>query len=198
MLDTTAHSLLPVLGPSMQLGIVVKDFEEGLKFWTEKMRVGPFVTFEESLGERVFYHRGQLSDVKMKVAIAYRGDIQIEIIHQLNSAPSAYKEFTDAGREGLHHLCFFPENLPEAVKAVESMGFVEVSSIRMPDGEKNAIYYEGVAQFGAQIELAPLTVARTTYFNGLKALARNWDGSRPVRRFKNRAEFMSSPECVAA
>lgn len=198
MFDLTKTSNLPFLGQGIQLGIVVKDFEAALQFWIEKMKVGPFVTFEESLGDRQFFHREQRSDVQMKVALAYRGETQIELIQQLNAAPSTYTEFLDAGKEGLHHLGFFPEDMAEAVKAVESQGFVEVSSIRTPDGERNAIYYEGIPHLGVQFELAPLTVARKTYFAGIKALSHNWDGTRPVRRYKTRADFMNSPECVAA
>lgn len=198
MLDIAKYSSLPFLGQSTQLGIVVKDFEAALQFWTQTMKVGPFVTFEESLGDRFFVHRGQRSNVNMKVALAYRGDLQIELIQQINSAPSTYMEFLNEGKEGLHHLGFFPEDFQESVKAVESVGFVEVSSIRTADGEKNAIYYESHPYLGVQLEVAPMTAARKTYFEGIKALSKGWDGTRPIRRYKTRAEFMSSPECVAA
>ena len=40
----------------------------------------------------------------MSIALANSGDLQIELIQQVNDAPSMYKEFLDAGHEGLQHV----------------------------------------------------------------------------------------------
>jgi len=168
-----------------------------LKLWTEQFNVGPFIVFEESLGDRKFVHRGKQEDVRFSVALSYLGDLQIELMAQTNSAPSPYKEFLDGGGEGLHHVGFWPKNYEQACLSIEKSGFTEVSSIITPDGEKNISYFEGPAALGAMIELVPLTDARASYFSAIKTLTTTWDGSRPIRRFKSRTEFLASADYAA-
>ena len=35
-------------GPIMQMGFVVDDFEEPIKHWTEKLNIGPFLSWSTS------------------------------------------------------------------------------------------------------------------------------------------------------
>jgi hypothetical protein len=198
MIDSQDVSFLPSsLGKRMQLGFVVKDLDAALRFWTEEMKVGPFVVIEESVGDRKFIHRGQPSDVQMSVALSYRGDVQIEIIAQANSAPSPYTEFFASGRQGLQHLAFCPEDYEKACGELERSGFKEVMSLYTSDGTKNVSYFESPPYLGLMVELVPFTPMRQTYYGAIKSLTETWDGSRPVRRFKSRAEFMSSLDCNA-
>ncbi|KRB49110.1 hypothetical protein ASE04_18160 [Rhizobium sp. Root708] len=92
-----------ILGRRLQLAYVVRNIDDAMAFWTKVLKVGPFVVIENSRGGRIgAVQRG----VDFTIAFAYFGDVQIELIHQSNDAPSSYKEFLDAGREGLHHLAF--------------------------------------------------------------------------------------------
>ena len=198
MITPEMKNLTSFLGQKMQLGYVVADLDAALRFWTEALKVGPFVVIEDSLGDRRFMHRGQPSDVRMSVAFSYFGDVQIEFITQQNSAPSPYTEFLSiAPAGGLHHLAFWPQDYAQACQELERRGFDEVCTIEMTDGTKNVSYYSGPVHLGTMIEVVPLTPARTKYFGGVKALVEEWDGSRPIRRYANRAEFMASPDCRA-
>lgn len=182
------------LGKRMQLGYVVKDLDSALRHWTEVLGVGPFVVIEEALGDRRFVHRGRASDVRMSVAFSYVDDVQIEFITQSNDAPSPYTEFFESGREGLHHLAFWPQDYPEACRRLEESGYAEVCSVQMQDGTKNVSYFSGPAHFGAMLEVVPLTPHRARYFGGVKALVERWDGSRPIRRFRTREDFVASSD----
>jgi catechol 2,3-dioxygenase-like lactoylglutathione lyase family enzyme len=183
------------LGKQMQIGYVVKDIDAALRFWTEQMKVGPFVIVKESLGDRRFVHRGKVSDVKMSVALSYIGETQIEVIAQSNSAPSPYTEFFASGREGLQHVAFTTDDYAQACRQLEACGFEEVCSVQLSDGTKNVSYYSGPPHLGAMVELIPMTPARQRYYAAIKKLAQEWDGSQPVRRFKTRAEFLASDVC---
>lgn len=197
----TPHELQPLsafLGQKMQLGYVVADMDAALRYWSETFKVGPFVVIEESVGDRRFMHRGRQSDVRMSVAFSYFGDVQVEFISQHNDAPSPYTEFLAGGRTGgLHHLAFWPPDYAGACAELEKHGFAEVCTIEMQDGTKNVSYYNGPAHLGTMIEIVPYTPARAKYFGGVKALAENWDGSRPIRRYKDRAAYMASADCPA-
>ena len=86
-----------------QIAYVVEDMEKALKYWTEYLKAGPFFTLEHAPMENQKY-RGGPSNADVSIALGNSGDVQIELIHCENDAPSVYKEFFDAGRTGVHHL----------------------------------------------------------------------------------------------
>ncbi|MFZ4286331.1 VOC family protein [Variovorax sp. HJSM1_2] len=184
-------TLRELLGPDLQISFVVKDLDAALDLWTLQMGVGPFVVFEKSLGDRRFLHHGKVSDVQMSVALSYRGETQIEIITQVNDAPSIYSEFFASGREGLQHIAFAAADYEQACRRFQAIGFKEVSAIHMPDGTKNVSYFQSPESVGVVVELVPMTPARRTYYDRIKALAASWDGMDPVRRYRDSVEFLA-------
>ena len=193
----TASSIFPTgfLGQKTQLAFVVRDLDATLKYWTEVLKVGPFCVIETSRGDRRIVHRGQDTAMDMELAFAYMGDIQIEIVHQTNDAPSPYKEFLDAGGEGMHHIAFWPEDFHGACAHLEGLGFKTVTEFFMSDGERNVAYYETPGAVGTMVEIVPMTPARTAYFSRMQRLCQTWDGvTRPIRRFADRAAFLASGE----
>lgn len=78
------------------------------------MGVGPSVVIESSVAGHKVLRRGKQTAMDTDLAFSYLGDVQVELICQLNDAPSPYKEFTDSGREGLHHVNFWPESFDAA------------------------------------------------------------------------------------
>ena len=166
-----------------------------MKYWTETFRVGPFIVIERSRGDRRVFYRGKETPVDWALAFAYMGDVQIEFIQQLDDHPSPYKEFLESGREGMHHLAYWPKDFAATCAHLEENGFSEVSSIRNNDGTRNVVYYETPSQLGTMIEIVPLTAERAAYFGRIHRLSRTWDGvTRPVRRFVDRAAFLASGE----
>jgi catechol 2,3-dioxygenase-like lactoylglutathione lyase family enzyme len=183
------------LGDRVQLAFVTPDLETALRFWTETMKVGPFVVIEEAMSDRRFIHRGRHSPVEMALAFSYLGDIQIEVISQRNSAPSPYKEFLDSGREGMHHVAFWPDDFEGSCRELGRSGFDEVCSVEAAAGGSKVTYYSGPPHLGVMLEIAPMTPERARYFGGVKALADHWDGSQPVRSFRTRADYLASDDC---
>ncbi|MDR6858782.1 VOC family protein [Variovorax guangxiensis] len=186
------------LGERMQLAFVVPHLDEALRFWTETLKVGPFVVIENAMSDRHFVHRAQPSAVEMSLAFSYIGETQIEVIAQTNSAASPYKEFLDSGRQGLQHVAFWPDDWAGACQELERSGFQEVCSAEAASGGGKVVYYSGPAHLGVMLEIAPMTAERARYFGGIKALADSWDGSRPVRKFCSRADYLASDDCKAA
>src|SRR5258705_13179195 len=124
-------------GRRIQVAFVVKDMEAALALWTEKLHVGPFVVFENSLGNRHFIHRGERSPVQMSLALSYIGETQIELICQKNDAPSIYTEAVQNGLAdgGVQHIAFWPDDIDAAWRELMASGFEEIASIRSPTGE---------------------------------------------------------------
>jgi len=183
------------LGERVQLAFVVKDIDAALKYWTETMRIGPFVVIETARGDRDVFYRGQLTKADMSIAFSYMGDVQIEFIQPNDDEPSIYKEFLGSGREGFHHLAYWPGDFEGACAHLSENGFTECSSMRTKEGTLSVVYYEAPGPVGTIVEVVPLTADRAAYFSRFHRLSKNWDGvTRPVRRYKDRPAFLASGE----
>jgi catechol 2,3-dioxygenase-like lactoylglutathione lyase family enzyme len=174
--------------------MVVKDMDAATTYWSEQLGVGPWVVIQNSGEDRDFIHRGRRTDIRMDTAFAYNGESQIELISQTNDAPSVYKEFLDAGREGLQHLGFWPDDIQHARTELLKSGFDEIFSVFMKDGARNVSYFTSPPILGIMVELAPMTAFRQAYMQAIERLSQNWDGTRPVRKFKSREEFLKSDD----
>lgn len=188
------RSVPDVLGKRIQVSMVVHDLEHAARIWSEHLGVGPWIVFEDALEGRAFMHRGQRSDVHMSLALTYAGETQLELIAQANDAPSPYREFLKGGREGVQHLEFWPEDYAASCRALESAGFEELSTIHLADGTKNASYFESPASVGVVVAVVPMTPYRQLYMSAIERLAAGWDGTRPLRRFPTRADFLASDD----
>lgn len=192
--DPTDTPGLAFLGKRIQVAFVLADLEPALKYWTETLKVGPFVVMESAIDGRTVHYRGQPTDMDMTLAFAYMGDVQIEFVHPTNDAPSPFKEFLDSGRKGFHHLAYWPTDFDAACEHLERNSFTEICSIVTPDGSRNVVYYEPPEFIGSIVEIVPWTAARKEYFGRIQRLSASWDGTRPIRRFASRAAFLASGE----
>ena len=176
---TSRPTLIAQLGDVMQMAFIPRDFDASLRFWTETMGVGPFFLHEHAGLKDVLY-RGQPTDVDFGVAIAYWGDVQVELVQQHNDAPSIYKEWLDAGHEGLHHVCIVVDDMEKARADCDAAGAVVVQEGRLSEGE--VIYVDVSGGPGPIIEIIKLPPAVLNGFAFMRQSARGWDGSDPVRR----------------
>lgn len=93
---------IAALGDIMQLAFVPEDFDAAVKHWTQVMGVGPFFLIEGIHLEGMKY-RGQPTDAVFDLALAYWGDLQIELIRPRDNHPSVYTGEYGATGNGLHH-----------------------------------------------------------------------------------------------
>jgi len=135
------------LGPIMQLAYVPRDLDAAIAFWTRTMGAGPFFRLAH-IAYKAATYRGQPSDVDFSVLIGYWGDMQIELIEQHNDAPSIYSAWTDAGQEGLHHVCLVVDDIGNARAVCATAGATVAQEIFL-DGYE-AFY---VDTGGAPLEL---------------------------------------------
>ncbi len=112
----------PVLpGVIRQIGYIVQDFDKALDEFLA-LGVGPFYVLRGI--EQTGIYRGQDCTVKLTLGgLANSGDMQIEIIHQDNDAPSIYSEFTSAGGDGFfHQWAYWAEDYDAALAAGQAAG----------------------------------------------------------------------------
>jgi catechol 2,3-dioxygenase-like lactoylglutathione lyase family enzyme len=169
-----------VFGEIRQNGYVVRDLGRALDFWTRVMGVGPFFLLEHvTLGDFTF--RGRPSPVEMSLAMANSGPLQIELIQQTNDAPSMYREFLDAGREGLQHVAYWTDDFDSALARARRAGF-EVGQAGSFGADGRFVYFETTGHPGTVVELSETRGIKGRFFRAIAEAARGWDGSEPIRR----------------
>lgn len=168
------------LGEVMQLSFLPRDFEGALRFWTEVVGAGPFFVIDHVKFESLSF-RGQPCDIDVAVAIGYWGDIQIELAHQHNDAPSIYLPWQQEGREGLHHLCILVGDLEMARETCARAGAAIVQEGTMPKARGSFLYAQ-MKESEPLVEIIQPSGALLRAFAVMREAARGWDGSDPVRR----------------
>ncbi|WP_062343828.1 VOC family protein [Novosphingobium sp. CCH12-A3] len=167
------------LGPVGQLAYLPQDFDAAVKYWTETMGVGPFYLMENvALGDAKY--KGVPTGAVFSIAIAYWGDVQIELIRPENSEPSIYTgEY--AVTDSLHHICIFVDSIAEARAACAQAGATILVEGKVgEDGE--VIYVDAGQGPGHVIELLQNMTGADAIFQMIKDAAKDWDGSEPLRK----------------
>lgn len=116
-------------GGIRQLGHVVADLDASLEEWRCRKGVGPWTIMRNVCLNTVY--RGAPSRLLIDIALAYRGDVQIELIQQRNDAPSPYRARIEAQRYGLHHVAFLCADIGADLRRAEALGWQVVCDIRM-------------------------------------------------------------------
>lgn len=170
----------PSFGPIAQLGFVVKDINAAMKTWSEVNGVGPWF-FIPKYPLPKFTYKGQDSPVPdLGIALAYSGDLQLELIEQRCESPSMYKDYLDSGLEGLQHTAVWCEDYDATLEKALKAGY-KIGQEGDATGRGRFAYLESTGHPGTVLELVELTESRKAGFEKIKAAAKNWDGKDPVR-----------------
>jgi methylmalonyl-CoA/ethylmalonyl-CoA epimerase len=171
-------ALVSRLGAVMQIAFVPEDFDAAVKFWTQTMGVGPFFYRDHVNYDAMLYH-GAPTTADFGVAIAYWGDLQVELIRQHNDAPSVYRDWRAAGGEGLQHVCIVVDDMEEARRVCLEAGGVVAQEFDVMGG--TALYIDTGGGPGTMLEMICFPPASMEGFKVMREAARTWDGSDPVR-----------------
>jgi len=131
-----------------QLGFVYKDIEKQAKIFETLFNIPKFAVLPENT--EIVNYRGKDVEMTNKIAISRQFNTQIELIQHI-SGESIYKEFLDKGREGLHHISFFVENLEAHIEFFENQGFEMINSGSI--GKQIYAYFDTEAALGIILEL---------------------------------------------
>lgn len=172
-----------LFGPVRQNGYVVRDIHAAMDHWINVMGVGPWF-YIERVKTDYFRHRGQDSAVEMSIALANSGDLQLELIQQRNDAPSMYKEFLDAGHEGLQHVAFWSTSYQQLYDQSLARG-LKVGHEGQIGGEQGRFaYFDSAAHPGSVIEISDISGNKGRFFDHIRRIAADWDGADPIRIVK--------------
>jgi hypothetical protein len=170
-----------VFGPVMQNAFVVDDLEQAIAHWTGVMNVGPFFVFERVAFTECWFRGRSALDIDLSVAIAYWGDLQIELIQQRNAAPSIYSEFRARGLTGMQHMGVITHSLQDDLAGLQARGVLPVQHGAVAGGMRFA-YVSTDQHPGGMIELIDPGEKGLAFFERMRAAARDWDGSTALHR----------------
>jgi len=169
--------LISSIGPVVQLAFVPDDFEGAVAHWTSVVGVGPFYWIEHAGLENMRFN-GAVSDVDFGLALAYWGDIQIELIKQHNASPSIYNSAPYAS-SGLHHVCLMTDDIAASRDIATSAGGQIAFEADVPGG--GAVFYADIGGNGGLVEVLQAAPGADGLFDMIKAASVDWDGSDPFR-----------------
>lgn len=164
-------------GNIRQIGYLTDNIEQAMQAWIKKSGVGPFTWYRNVSLNAVY--KGEPSIIEMDVGIAYRGDVQIELIQQTNDAPSPYRQFFREGRMGMHHLAFGSRDIDADLQKARAAGFEIICTIDAMIGRY--AYFQDPAMPENFFEFLAVTDELEAFWQQSMEEARHWDGSKPIR-----------------
>ncbi len=111
------------LPPVEQIGIVVKNVDRAIEYYSSTFGWGPFRVREVYL--EGFTYRNQPCDCRLKVAFIQSGQVQIELIEVLEGE-TPHTDFLREKGEGLQHLRFTVDDFAATAAELAKKGIEPV------------------------------------------------------------------------
>jgi methylmalonyl-CoA/ethylmalonyl-CoA epimerase len=117
------------LPPVEQIGIVVKDVEQTVEYFTATFGWGPFQISEVEM--KGFTCGDRTGDCRLKMAFARSGDVEIELI-QVLEGETPHSDFLRCHGEGMQHLRFRVDDCDGMMAALATEGVEPLWSQKFP------------------------------------------------------------------
>jgi catechol 2,3-dioxygenase-like lactoylglutathione lyase family enzyme len=144
------------LPPLAQVGVVVKDLKKSIEHFSRVFGIGPFTSIVFSPEKH--WVRGEPFPIKLNIAFAQAGPVQIELIEPVGDGP--HKWFLDSKGGGLHHLGFIVDNYDALMDYLKQMK-IEILMNAETDvpgmGHVRAAYADSEKADGVLVELIEIT-----------------------------------------
>lgn len=174
-----APRLAPAAGRLVQTAFITDDIHASMRELTRTLGAGPWFLRERGVFPWQRY-RGAPSSTALAIAMGYAGDMQFEIIQQLDDSPSVYREWARRFGHGLHHFGMAVTDYPAGLAHYCALGFDLVYEAEVAHGARVG-YFDTHGQLPAMVELIEWLPATEAMFERFRTSARDWDGSDPVR-----------------
>jgi len=166
-------------GRLIQTAFITDDIHASMRELTRTLGAGPWFLRERGVFPKQIY-QGQPAQTALAIALGYAGEMQFEIIQQLDDSPSVYRDHVERNGYGLHHLGMAATDYPAALAHHQAMGDTLVYEAEVANGARVG-YFDTHARLPAMIEVIEFLPATQAMFRRFRDCARDWDGSDPVR-----------------
>jgi methylmalonyl-CoA/ethylmalonyl-CoA epimerase len=131
------------LPPVSQIGVVVKDMDKAVEYYSSVFGIGPFTVYEFTPDKHWFMEKP--SYLKLLMGKAMLGKIELELIRPLEGR-SLHQDFLDVHGEGLQHLGFNVKDYDEIFSRFLKAGFQPLmraeSYVATYKGDLKACYFD--------------------------------------------------------
>jgi len=174
MTDATAAPTW--LGPIRQTAFVVDDIEAAAMQWVTIHGVGPWFLYHVDIPGTTY--RGTTVPMRARMGLAQSGIQQIELIQPDLEHASLYKEFVDAGGQGVHHLCYWAD----IDRSLEHFTGAGAEAVQFGEtGNGNRFLYTSGSCGVPYVEFVDPNEAMAAFFSTVAHAAVDWDGTNPLR-----------------
>jgi len=145
---------IPVLPGLGQVGVVVKDVEKAVAYYSSVFGIGPFDVYDFA-PTRSWYHGKETDPIKLKIAMSNLGPVKFELIEVIEGK-LPHQEFLDQHGEGLQHLGFYVENYEQWKAYAAEQGMELLCEAEMEDeirGKRRGFYMDSSKIGGVVFEI---------------------------------------------
>ena len=137
-----------LVGDFYQVGVVVRNIDEGMARWSKLLGIGPFWRLDTDYQGRYRDWRGRFAN---RNAFARWGDLYLEMIEPVIGEGNA-KEWLETRGEGIFHLGYSVDDMTQRPGGAECV--FETWGATLPNGDPAVIHLDTVAQLGFFVELS--------------------------------------------
>jgi hypothetical protein len=162
----------------MQVCWLVPDLRAAIDTWVHSAGVGPFFWFD-GVPFADGRYRGEPAEFPtVTAAIAYAGDLQIELVCQDNDDPGVFRDVFRRGEFGLHHMALLCDDYEAQRDAYVQTGAPLAFEGRA--GSSRTSWVDTSPSLGFMIELLEPSATRQAWFANMRQAAESWDGTNPI------------------
>jgi hypothetical protein len=179
---SAAHPLFEQTWPEgeyrfFQLGHVVDDILRAARRWSSTFGIGPFHVLP--VVDQQLTHADGVRTLRIQVAVAQAGPVQIELIQQHCNTPSLYREWSRNGTSTFHQLATVTSDYVAKLAHLRALGYqVAAESL---GGRFRIAYVDTAAEFGFYTEVVEQTPRFLEQLDAVSRTCATWDGTDPVR-----------------
>ena len=161
-----------------QLGHVVDDLIDAAMTWVETFGVGPFHVLPVG-DQELAYGNGDVHTIRLQVAVAQAGPVQIELIQQRCETPSIYRDWSRGGTSAFHQIATVTSEYDAKTAQFQALGHNVVAESL--GGRFRVAYVDTVAAFGFYTEVVEESPDFLAQLDAISRTCGKWDGRDPVR-----------------
>lgn len=166
----------------MQTCYVVPDLAKAIDYHVRTLNVGPFFVLpHRTAPDRVY--RGAIAPTEVSLAMAFAGNMQIELIEQHDEAPSLFREAIERHGYGFHHFGIAHQDVAGVLPKYLGEGFEVVGRSPVPTGGEVVFLEPPDPSQPGYLELLPATAEMDERFTRFWRASVDWDGFDPIRPF---------------
>jgi Glyoxalase/Bleomycin resistance protein/Dioxygenase superfamily len=160
------------------VGYVVDDLRYGVERFVQATGAGPFFAIEHIVFDEVTY-RGQPAVYDHSSAFGAWGEILVELTVVHDAQPAGLRRALTAPGAGTGHVAWLVSSLREETERLRGLGLEPFHSGRT--GPASAVWFDGGERFGHPVEVLEDREQLRRFYALVRAAARGWDGSEPLR-----------------